>query len=63
MAGLEDGIAPGATLTLSVTAPSGGTRDIAVTVRLDSEIEVAYFRHGGIVPFVLRRLLHPGGTG
>jgi len=61
-AGLEHGIAPGATLTLSVTGPSGGTRDIAVTVRLDSETEVAYYRHGGIVPFVLRRLLHPGGT-
>ena len=28
-----------------------------VTVRLDTEVEVAYFRHGGILKFVIRKLL------
>ena len=57
VAGLEAGIAPGAELTLRATRPGGVTRDITVTVRLDSDAEVAYYRHGGIVPFVFRRLL------
>ena len=57
VAGLDAGIAPASTLTLSATAPDGGTRDLTVTVRLDSDIEVEYYRHGGIVPFVFRRLM------
>ena len=61
VARMETGIAPGATLTLRATATGGGTRDIPVTVRLDSDAEVAYYRHGGIVPFVLRRLQRPSG--
>ena len=56
VSGLKAGVAPGATVTLRATRPGGGTRDIVVTVRLDSEVEVAYYRHGGIVPFVVRRL-------
>ena len=63
VAGLETGIAPGARMTLRATGPGGGTRDITVTARLDSETEVAYYRHGGIVPFVFRRLLRHGGAG
>ena len=60
--GLDGGIAPGATLTLSAPAtPGGGSRGITVTVRLDSETEVAYYRHGGIVPFVYRRLTSRAG--
>ena len=62
VAGIEDGIAPGGTLTLRAAGP-GGARDIAVTVRLDSDAEVAYYRHGGIIPFVFRRLPHGTGTG
>ena len=61
VAGLDAGIVPASTLTLSATAPDGGTRDLTVTVRLDSDTEVAYYRHGGIIPFVLRRLQRPSG--
>ena len=57
VAGLDAGIAPASTLTLWATAPDGGTRDLTVTVRLDSDAEVEYYRHGGIVPFVFRRLM------
>ena len=62
VAGLDAGVAPGATLTLSAASPGGGTRDIPVTVRLDSDTEAAYYRHGGIIPFVFRRLLPRGGV-
>ena len=61
-AGLDAGVTPGGTLTLSVASPGGGTRDIPVTVRLDSDTEAAYYRHGGIIPFVFRRLLPLGGV-
>ena len=46
-------LAPMARGTLVV----GGSRKIAVTVRIDTPIEVEYYRHGGILPYVLRRLL------
>ena len=52
-----DGLAPGAGLTLSAVSDDGAVRDLAVTARLDSDEEVAYYRHGGIIPFVFRRLL------
>ena len=61
MGGLDGAIAPGATLTLSARTPGGASRDMAVTARLDSETEVAYYRHGGIVPFVFRRLRSRAG--
>ena len=53
----EGGLAPGAGLILSAMSDDGARRDLAVTARLDSHEEVAYYRHGGIIPFVFRRLL------
>jgi aconitate hydratase len=43
--------------TLVVTYASGARRTLAVTLRIDTPIEVDYYRHGGILPFVLRQLL------
>ena len=51
------GLAPGAELTLTAVSENGARRDLAVTARLDSHEEVAYYRHGGIIPLVFRRLL------
>ncbi len=35
-----------------------GTKgEIAVTLRIDTPVEVDYYAHGGILPFVLRQLL------
>ncbi len=43
--------------TVAVTAAGpGGTRDFSATVRIDTPAEAAYYRHGGILPYVLRRL-------
>jgi aconitate hydratase len=50
---LSDGLRPGATLTLTVD----GKREIPVTARIDTPIEVDYYRHGGILNYVLRQFM------
>ena len=35
----------------------GSTRAVTVLCRIDTPIEVDYYKHGGILPFVLRELL------
>jgi aconitate hydratase len=42
---------------LLVTRSDGSTQEIALTLRIDTPIEVEYYRHGGILPYVLRQLL------
>jgi len=42
---------------LVVTRADGSREEITVTLRIDTPIEVDYYRHGGILPFVLRQLL------
>lgn len=49
--------------TVTVTTTSaGGTREFPATVRIDTPAEAAYYRHGGILPCVLRRLAAPGAA-
>ena len=43
------------TVTVSAARP-GGTCEFTATVRIDTPAEAAYYRHGGILPYVLRRL-------
>jgi aconitate hydratase len=43
------------TVTVAAAGP-GGIREFAVTVRIDTPAEAAYYRHGGILPYVLRDL-------
>jgi len=43
--------------TLVIKGKDGSTRDVRVTLRIDTPIEVDYYKHGGILPFVLRQLL------
>ncbi len=42
---------------LEITAADGTRRMVSVVLRIDTPIEVDYYRHGGILPFVLRQLL------
>lgn len=42
---------------LVITAADGSKREVTVTLRIDTAIEVDYYKHGGILPFVLRQLL------
>ena len=55
--GLSSPPKPRETLTLVVKRENGKTEKIPVTSRLDTPIEVEYYLHGGILPFVLRQLL------
>ena len=50
-------IKPQSEATLLITTASGSTRRVPLTLRIDTPIEVEYYRHGGILPFVLRQLL------
>ncbi|MEY4562792.1 MAG: aconitate hydratase, partial [Pseudomonadota bacterium] len=43
--------------TLVIHAADGSKRDVKVVLRIDTPIEVDYYKHGGILPFVLRQLL------
>ncbi|HET9206733.1 MAG TPA: aconitate hydratase AcnA, partial [Burkholderiaceae bacterium] len=40
-----------------ITSPAGARREVPLTLRIDTAIEVDYYKHGGILPFVLRQLL------
>jgi aconitate hydratase len=55
--GLESAIAPRQTLSLFIKYPSGEEREVPVLIRIDTAIEVDYYRHGGILPYVLRQLM------
>jgi aconitate hydratase len=52
-----EGIAPRARLTVEAARPDGTPIAFEVLARLDTEVEVDYFTHGGILPFVLRKLM------
>lgn len=55
--GLDDNVTPRGKLTVRATAPDGKVREFQATVRIDSPVERDYYRHGGILPTVLRKLL------
>ena len=55
--GLSETIKPGRIATLEVEGNDRQKRSVPVKVRIDTPIEIDYYRHGGILPFVLRQLL------
>jgi aconitate hydratase len=55
--GIADGLTPGKELTLEARRESGESVSFKAVARLDSPIEIDYYRHGGILPLVLRNLL------
>jgi len=50
-------IEPQQMIVLTITNQAGSTQSVSVQLRIDTEIEVAYYQHGGILPFVLRELI------
>jgi len=54
---LAEDIKPLSEALLVITGADGTQRKLAVTLRIDTAIEVDYYKHGGILPFVLRQLL------
>ncbi|MDN7943119.1 aconitate hydratase AcnA [Burkholderia multivorans] len=55
--GLGDDFKPQQDVTLVIHRKSGETQRVPVLLRIDTPIEVDYYKHGGILPFVLRSLL------
>jgi aconitate hydratase len=55
--GVESGIEPRQDVTLVIHRANGESEEIPITLRIDTSIEVDYYKHGGILPFVLRQLL------
>jgi aconitate hydratase len=54
--GLDDNILPGATVAVRATASDGAEKTFQARVRIDTPVEVDYYRNGGILQTVLRRL-------
>ncbi|MBC7162037.1 MAG: aconitate hydratase AcnA [Immundisolibacter sp.] len=54
---LADDLKPGQTLTLRVQAADGALREVPVVAGIDTPIEVEYYRHGGILNYVLRQFM------
>ena len=48
---------PRATLTVRAAADDGTVKEFAVLSRIDAPEEMSYYRHGGILPYVLRQLV------
>jgi aconitate hydratase len=58
--GMDD-IRPQQELQLRIRKPDGSERTINVRSRIDTAIEVDYYKHGGILPYVLRELMSKAG--
>jgi aconitate hydratase len=55
--GIEGGVKPQQDVTLAVNRKDGSRQRVTVKLRIDTPIEVDYYVHGGILPYVLRHLL------
>jgi len=55
--GIEGGVHPRQEVPLVIRRKDGTTQSIKVLLRIETPIEVDYYVHGGILPFVLRELL------
>jgi aconitate hydratase len=55
--GLDANIKPQQDLTLKITRKDGSMENVNVRCRIDTPIEIDYYQHGGILPYVLRQLV------
>ncbi len=55
--GVAKDLAPGKRIAVIATASDGSKKEIPVLVRIDTVVELEYYKHGGILQFVLRELL------
>src|SRR6185436_17198276 len=55
--GLNASIKPQQDLTLRITRKDGSNQDMSARYRIDTPIEIDYYQHGGILPYVLRQLV------
>jgi aconitate hydratase len=55
--GVGESLTPRGEVTVRASSADGGVHEIVATVRIDTPEELVAFRHGGILPYVLRQLL------
>ena len=55
--GLSAALKPQQDLTLRITRKDGTIENVAVRCRIDTPIEIDYYQHGGILPYVLRQIV------
>ncbi len=58
--GISDGLKPRQEMSVAATAPDGAKKTFKAIARLDSAVDVRYYRNGGILPTVLRDLIKRG---
>jgi aconitate hydratase len=58
--GMKDGINTGMDIAAKITRADGSTEEITLLCRIDTLDEVEYYLHGGILQFVLRRMMAEG---
>jgi aconitate hydratase len=59
---LLDNYKPASSVTVRAKSPDGKTKDFKATLRIDTPQEVLYYKHGGILQYVLRQLLQGKST-
>jgi len=52
-----DEVSPGKTILMTIKRATGATETVPLRLRIDTAIEVDYYKHGGILPYVLRQIL------
>jgi aconitate hydratase len=57
VSGISEDLYPGKKMTVTVTDTDGGQREFHATCRLDTPVEVEYYRNGGILQTVLRQMI------
>ena len=57
ISGVSEGLTPHSDLEVKATADDGSEITFTVECRIDSDVEVEYFRNGGVLQMVLRRML------
>jgi aconitate hydratase len=57
LVGLNGDVKPSQDVTLVITKNDGTTQEVLLTLRIDTPIEIEYFKNGGILPYVLRQLV------
>ncbi|MBC5824524.1 MAG: aconitate hydratase AcnA [Candidatus Eremiobacteraeota bacterium] len=56
ISGLAQGVRPGARIVVAARSADGAVKSFAALVRIDTPDEAEYYRHDGILPYVLRQL-------
>jgi aconitate hydratase len=60
--GIADGLTPRKRVRVTARAADGGVREFQAIARVDTPDDVAYYHHGGLLPYVLRGMVRGAAT-